>query len=382
MSYIENTRGYYTASKLKMLKLCPELFEKLYITEELKEYSEELDSEDALLIGTLFHKFREEMSSGGKDNREETIREKCYITNEYLKADFILKILERIKCDLIMQEKDDAEIRIELEANEKRLKKTTVCLEDLQIEWYGSKEWAKMQTNIPITRTQFKVLVWMMESTMKQKIRDFNWKYSKEETINAVYAPQSGEWSITLWIKPDRLVFIKYNWEWKEIERYTLEEYEKMTSGMKWKEKEEFATQNNIKALLRDFKTIKPGWIAWIKKELQYEQETRFWYVFSMGFYYTVVYVKYATRCDVWIDFVEKGEPYLTEVVAIPLSFLHQQMTQNIIPTLQLAIEYSNTWVYPSANRTEVLENKDLRKYYQYFSNIQQTEPWMIDLCM
>lgn len=62
-----------------------------------------------------------------------------------------------------------------------------------------------------------------------------------------------------------------------------------MTRG----EKEKFAKSNKIKALLRDFKSIKPGGIAGIKKELQYNHETNYGYVFSMGFYYTIIYVKY-----------------------------------------------------------------------------------------
>lgn len=196
MSYIENTRGYYTASKLKKLRQCPELFKKLYVTEELKEISEEMDDEDSLIVGTLFHKFREEMPDG--DNREEIIKEKCYVTNEYLKDDFITKILERYKIHLIQEGREDAEISIILDSHLKRLKSSKTLLSDLQTEWYGDVQRAKMQKNIGITRTQFAKLLGMMESTMKQKLRDFGGKYTRESTLSVTYDPKETEGSIEL----------------------------------------------------------------------------------------------------------------------------------------------------------------------------------------
>ena len=377
MSYIENSRGKYTASKLKMLYLCPELFKKLYITEELKEISEEQQDEDALVVGTLFHKFWEEMCEWG--DREQKIKDKCYVTNEYLKDDYKQKILERYKFELIKEQKEQPEIDLAMVIEAKRLNKSTMKLSDLQVEYYGEENRAEMQKNIPLTRGQYAMILGMMESTAKQKLWDFGGKYSREAQIFATFNPKGKNWKIELAARPDRFVFIKYE-NWDEVERYTIEEYDKLVEWMNRNQKKQYVVDNWIKGLLRDFKTIKGKGIAKTKKELMYDQETKFGYVFSMSYYYSIIYVKYGVESDVRIDFVEKTAPYLTEVIRIPDYFLSAKMSELIIPTMKLAVDYEETGIYPAADRAVIMESNELKKYYQYFDNVQQESPRDLDL--
>lgn len=381
--YIESTRWVETSSKLKTFKINKKLYKIIFIDEKTP-YQEEI--EDMFVSGTAIHFLMESIK--GKVNPTDQDRKEMmdYAIAEFNKRYWISdglvmdelrqNILQRIAQELKEQGKDEMDIGMELEAQGKRLRKTTIRLADLREEWHGTTVWADIKERISLTPTEGKMVLWMFEALMSQPIMDVMNKYTKEQTITATYSCEHGD--VEIWTKPDRLCIYRVE-NLVEVERWTLDEYMEIVKDMSIQEKMDYAKKNNIRWILRDWKSTQS--IKKIRKELIHDRETAFGYVFSMSTYFTILYIHTGIQFETWLDLVEKQEPFLTESIALSTSLLYEKMTKEVIPTLKDLAKTKITQEWTEPDREEILNSTEMMKYYKHFDNsIQTSVTYMNDL--
>ncbi len=98
-----------------------------------------------------------------------------------------------------------------------------------------------------------------------------------------------------------------------------------------------------------------------------------------MAFYYAVIYALYGIECEVFLDLVETSRPYPTQVLAVPPEKLKQKLTNTIIPTLDAMVEAKDKNEYSFPTPDEILSDPELRRYFRYFPNTNQTSPEYLD---
>lgn len=354
--YIEKTRDSITASKLKAMFLDPLYFKLKYI-DELNAKEEE-DEERHYIVGTAFHYLME--------HGIEQFGQVYNITDRYQKKDIQELILKRFE----EQGKEPDEIEIE----RKRLNKADMTLPKLREELYGAKDWAKMCSKIEITGAEGRDLLWMYEEAVRQPMRDLQGMYSREYRLDSYYK------DVRLSFQTDRIVFYSSK-DWENDVRYTIEQMDEIMEWLTNEQKRAKAKEMCLLCIIRDFKTTDS--IEKMKKELMYDWETRFGYVFSMAFYYTLVYIRYGIESRVVIDVIEKTSPYISDIIELPLSWLRKKLETTIIPTLDLYIKCkeSNDWGN-GPKRDDIISNKELKAYYRYFPSSVYQSATYIDLDM
>lgn len=345
-NYFEETKGFITASKLKDYMTNPYLYKVKWIDWNIIEK----ESERYFLVWEAFHDLMEK----GRD----AFLEKYSITDEYLKSEIMDLILNRFRENGV----DEADI----EAHKKRLKKADVTLPKLREEWYWSADWAKNQTKVQLTWAEGRDLLGMYEAVLKQPIRDLWGDYIKEQRFTAQYK------SLKLSFKPDRIQFYDKNGNYYQLDA--------INEILLWKHKTEQEKIINdlwLICTIRDYKST--GEILQIKKEFEWDWDTKYWYVVSMSFYYTLIYVLYGIKAGVYLDFVEKSEPYLSLSISIPESRLWDKLKTDIIPSLDSLDKDTNANEFALPTMDQILQNKEIKRYYNYIP-VYQTEPYYIDL--
>lgn len=322
------------------------------------------EKEDVFISGTALHYVLE--------NWLDKFNEKYWIADWFLKDDLKDKILERFREKFKAEGKDEMDIKFELEAESKRLNKTTVTLPLLREEYYGTAQRSTIKNKVALTASEGRMVIGMYEALMKQPIMDVMNKYTKEQTITATYAPSTGEWELSIWTKPDRLCIYTTDENWQENNRRTFDEYMELVKDMSIQERSDYAKKNWVKGLFRDWKSTQS--IAKMKKELIFDRETAFWYVFSMATYYTILYIATGIEFEARLDLVEKQEPFVTEAIALPNTFLRDKMFNEVLPTMKALLIAEKTGVYPEPSRKEILESKEMMKYYPHFANSVQSD--------
>lgn len=131
---------------------------------------------------------------------------------------------------------------------------------------------------------------------------------------------------------------------------------------------------------MRDFKTT--GDLKRLQDEIKYNGDTKYTYVVSMSFYYTLIYVLYSIECEVWLDVIETRYPYMSDVIALPPSMLRTRLTKTIVPGLDKLIECQEKNEWPEPDRDEMLADRDMKMYAPYFESSIQKDPSYIDLDM
>jgi hypothetical protein len=101
-----------------------------------------------------------------------------------------------------------------------------------------------------------------------------------------------------------------------------------------------------------------------------------------MSFYYSCIYAIYSIESDVYIDAIEKSEPYRTEVISIPRSWMKDTLISQIKPALDKLIICKKTDIRSEPDRKDIVSNKKLSQYYKYFDNSIQKTPTLIDLAL
>lgn len=355
--YIESSRWHTTASKLKTYKISPKLYELIF-EKELAPLIEE--DEGAFMSWTALHYILEKW--------EEAFLEKYWISDWFLKDELKDQILERIRHELKEHGKDEMDITFELEAHKKRLSKTWVNLPHLREEFYGSKQRSTIKDKIAMTPTEGEMVMGMYRELKRQPIMDLDNKFTKEQTIKAIYYDWDNE--ISIWIKPDRLCIYQIDDEWYEIQRWTIDEYEEIVNDLSLDQRVDYAKKNWIRGIFRDRKSSQS--IAKMRKELLYDRETAFGYVFSMAHYFTVLYIATWIQFQGVLDVVEKQAPYITDAISLPPTFLYEKMVHEVEPTLSKLLKSKINNDYPEPTREEILNSKALSKYYTYFTSSVQ----------
>lgn len=329
-SYIEKTRGAITASKLKDYMIHPYLYKLKYID----EINLEEEDQQWVVVGNWFHEIMEK----GKD----FFLEKYHITDKFLKKDLVEKILERFK--------EEGLDKVDIEAHKKRLSKTTITLDMLREERYGTTERAKFQKKIVLTGTEGELILGMYQSAIQQPILDCgNKQYINEHRFECDYkghklSAQLDRVSFKLWEK-----FLK------------LEEIEK---------------NSDLEIVIRDWKTT--GDISKILKNFTEYGQDDYGYAISMAFYFTIMYVLYGAEAGVFLDFIEKKSPFITETISISRQNLAQKLSDIIIPYLDRLIDDIDNNTFRLPTREEIMNNKELMKYYAYIP-VYQEEATVID---
>lgn len=355
-NYVEENRGYITASKLKMFSKCPLLFKLLYLDEiEIPEENEER----YYVLWTAFHYLMEKW--------EEKFLEKYHIADSYLVADFKRMLLER-KQDLSEEER---------EKEKKRLGKLQIP--QLRAERYGKKREEESQ-KIRLTPKEWEDLLGMYAEAKQQPIRDMGGRYDYEKRMKFQYQ------DLRLSFKPDRIMF--YIWEDMELgdlitddKRMSLQALENLMRGKTREEMKEIVATRKIKWVIRDFKTTQN--ITKFRKDLFYNDNERLSYVMSMSFYYTAIYVKYGIECDVVLDVIEKTAPYTTQAMEIPRDTLRKNLRNKIVPALDEMLKCREKDERPiKLSREEFIDDPFLKKYLPYIKDLKQTHIDFLDFDM
>lgn len=344
MSYIEDTRGIITASKIKDFLVC----EKLYKVKRLDERCISDEIPDWATLWEAFHYLVEVWY----DKRSERYQ----ITEKFLKDDLIWLIADR---EISEESK---------EAKRKELKNPKILLPHLREMYYWEDKRKEMQGKKELTPTESNMMIGMYESIYKQPLRDMSWTYTKEKRFAVNY------WSLKMWFKPDRICFYI---DWNQV---TVEDIDITKEWMSKEERKEFVKENNVTCLIRDYKTV--AQLDKMINELKYDNETSTWYVLSMSFYYSCIYAIYQVESDVYIDAVEKIEPYKTSVISIPRSWMKDKLINIIKPWLDRLIECTNKKKREEPTREELLSNKKLSWFYNFFDTCLQEKPTIIDLAL
>lgn len=344
MSYISDTRGIITASKLKDFITC----EKLYKVKRLDETCISEEQPDRATLGEAFHYLVEVWF----DKRSERYQ----ITEKFLKAELI---------DMIANREISEEAK---EAKRKELSRATVLLPHLRKLYYGDEAREVMQWKIELTPSESDMMIGMYESIYKQPLRDMSWVYTKERRFEANY------WPLKIWFKPDRLCFFV---DWEQVD---VDFIDNIKSTMSENERAIYVCDKNISCLIRDYKSV--GQLDKMIKEMMYEWETSTGYVLSMSFYYACIYALYKVESDVYIDAVEKSEPYKTEVISIPRSWMKEKLVSVVKPWLDRLIKCTKENKREEPTRAELIDNKKLSQFYKYFDVSTQDKPRMIDILL
>jgi len=99
-----------------------------------------------------------------------------------------------------------------------------------------------------------------------------------------------------------------------------------------------------------------------------------------MSFYYTVVYAKYWIKSEVYIDYIEVSRPHATEVIWLSSHILEDKYNTVIRDTLIAIQKAEESWEYREPNRYEILNDKDIKQYYDYFNQSTSDEVHYIEL--
>jgi len=346
--YIIDTRGVITASKAKTFYKCPMLYKLVYIDEvDATEFGEE-ETAAHFLVGTAFHYIMEH----GRDKFLEQYR----IAEWYIKDELADLIYKRFVDELITQWLSEDELAKQSEEKRKQLKK--MLLPQLRAEWYGDI----INQKIALTEKEWKSILRCYENIMKQTIWDMGSEYIREARFSAKYKTLSKPISL----KPDRIKFFD-----KDGKHYTKDEMDKLLLWKPSDEKIKIVADLGLKWVLRDFKTTRS--ISKLKDDIlmSYNTTATEWYgyVFSMAFYYTVIYALYCVECEVYLDLAELTYPYATQVLSIPAPKLKSKLKEVIIPTLDAMIEAETSWVYTHPSADHILADQELKKYFWFFPN-------------
>ena len=101
-----------------------------------------------------------------------------------------------------------------------------------------------------------------------------------------------------------------------------------------------------------------------------------------MSFYYACIYALYKIKSDIYIDIVEKTKPYKTDVISIPRRWMKDKLTAIVKPALESLIKCTDTNNRPEPSRDDLIQNKSLAKYFNYFDSSIQKTPTMIDMML
>jgi len=99
-----------------------------------------------------------------------------------------------------------------------------------------------------------------------------------------------------------------------------------------------------------------------------------------MSFYYACIYAIYGVESDVYIDVVEKQKPYKTDVISIPRSWMKDKLSHVIKPALDRLVKCIDTNERSEPTRDELIQNRSLARYFNYFDVSIQKTPTMIDM--
>ena len=379
LSYIEENRKFVTASKLKDFLRSPYLFKIKYIDEvDLNEEKRHF------VVGTAFHYLME----FGREKR----LEKYYIDDWLVKT----KIVEKIKEDLptyeadLMKYQDEAKANLQekidsLKTENSKTKYKEILLmlwaEDI-IDWIDLTQLRSVyfkntdSSKIEITPAEGRDLIGMYESVIKEPIRDMWGVYDIEQTLEAKIG------GMAIRGRPDRVVFYRHKWD-EDVEitnemRMPLSEIRDVLWGKSYEEQKKIIEDQGIKCIIRDFKTT--GDLSKILKELDFNWDTRYWYMISMSFYFTLVFALFWIVASVFLDVVEKKAPYPSSVISLPKWRLSKKYTGVIKPTLERMNKAIETDVFAlPGDKEEIIRDPEMKKYYNYFPMAQEM-PRNIDL--
>lgn len=377
-SYINTTRDVLTASKIKLAMMNLKAYNIVYnlTPEDVAEIYEE-KKEDHFQFWTMAHKLLEMFNEKNVTLQEivDQFLEEYDITNRYLKADFQQMIIE--------QKKETGEITNEVDewARRKTLNKAEYTLDKLRETYYWAEKYSQIKAKTPITRAEARdLIVWdswdvrIADSVLKvavmNKDRDMAGKYSTETRIEAKYKGKK------LGAKPDRIVF-RSN-KTPEM-RMTVEDMDKL---MEWLTREQRVTMvknQEIRCMIRDYKT---EWQAielynWIQRF----GDSKYGYIFSMAFYYLIVWIKYGVESQVTLDVIEKSKPFFSYALSIPEEIMKDKVhaiTKTMDSILEAEINDSR-W---DISVEHIFQNPDLKKYYPLIGNHIDSSKVFLDLSM
>lgn len=251
--YVQDNRGYITASKLKyFLEYWPEAYKLKYV-DEIPEEDEEEWEKRYFVIGQAF----DDLVSYGDEYFKEN-----YVIDNWLKKESLQRELEKQWYDTKGKDK-----------------------KELQEMFFSGKT--------RLTKTEGDMILWMYREAKRQPMADIGGAYEVQKEITAEYC-------------------------WLPI-KWTLDRFD------------------GERQLIRDRKTT--GNVQF----LEYNIETKFDYVLSMAFYYTLARVKYNVDCDVILDVLWKKKPYPYFPYRIDKDRLFYSVQNKIKPWLEALIECYNT---------------------------------------
>lgn len=389
-SYINTTRDILTASKIKLATMNLKAYNIVYnlTPEDVAEIYED-KKEDHFQFWTMAHKLLELFNTSNKSLEEiiSAFLEEYDITNRYLKDDLKNMIIEQKKQSWEITAEHDEEWNFkwysdaDIQARWKLLSKADMTLDKLRETYYWAEQYATLKTKKQITRGEAKkLIVWdsedprIADSVLKvavmNKDRDMWGKYTTEERIEAKYKGKK------LGAKPDRIVFRSNK---APDMRMTLADMDRLMEWLTREQRVNLVKTQELRCVIRDFKT---EWQAielynWIQKYW----DSKYGYIFSMAFYYLIVWIKYAIESDVTLDVIEKTEPFFSYALSIPQDIMKDKI-HSITKTMDQIIQAEESQQRGELNVEHIFQNPDLKKYYPLIGQYIDSSQVFLDLSM
>ena len=334
--YAHKTFWSITASKAKQFRKDPLLYKIKY----LDLICEEDQEKKCFLVGTAFHYIMEFW--------KEAFLEKYYI-DEWL----VKKKLAEYVIDFHWDDRDTEKIK-----SFKKLLLPEVRAEYMKIT---NNEW-----KIELTPAEWRDIIGMYGSALEQPLRDMWSQYINEHRFEAMY------WPLKLSAQLDRRSVSDSNG--------MILDLSSINELLYWKARDEQKKIINDLGLVSSIRDFKTCWdIAKLHKELKRWDESKD-YIFSMSFYYCIVYVLYGLESTVYLDVVESKAPYVTDTISVADYILKDSLETKIKHTLDSIIKAEKTGEYACRSRDERITDSSAKLYLKHHPDYKQTVPTVLEI--
>lgn len=219
---------------------------------------------------------------------------------------------------------------------------------------------------VRLTPWEAQKVMWMYREVLRQPNMDMFARRWTQTKIETKYNGAKIRWTL------DRFALVD-----KDNNRYLPEEVDEFVEIQGRAKRQELVKSEQITGIIRDRKT------CWNMDRFEYDMEETFDYVLSMSFYYILAFAKYGVKSSVYLDVLNKQEPYWSYIYRLRPDRIVDKIQNTIKPLIDDLIKAyeHNIWdpIKPltgqPVSRNEMMKSK----YYPYMTwAVQENviEPW------
>jgi benzoyl-CoA reductase/2-hydroxyglutaryl-CoA dehydratase subunit BcrC/BadD/HgdB len=143
--------------------------------------------------------------------------------------------------------------------------------------------------------------------------------------------------------------------------RITIEEMDDIMKEMNREERKAFAEDQKLRCMIRDYKTAADPRKIWY--EIKEYGDTKTGYVFSMAFYYLIVWARYGVKSEVCLDVIKSKSNFLNYTHHIPSEIMVAKMN-TITGVIDSIVEAEKTEERGTITIQDIFDGNKLSNYY------------------